>query len=197
MIYSICRAICLLLFSTIFRLEVRGREHIPAKGSFVLASNHVSYLDPPVVGVSCVRKAYFIAKQELFEFPVLSWLLPRINVLPVKRSAGDYSALKRSLQLLKTGEPLVVFPEGRRREKDCVALPAQPGIGFIAVKAGVPIIPVCVQGTEKALPKGARCIVPAKIRVSFGQQLTIDTAMAYEDIARLVMERIQAVAKNS
>lgn len=178
-------------------MEVRGREHIPAQGSFVLASNHVSYLDPPVVGASCFRKAYFIAKEELFSRPILSWLLPKINVLPVKRSSGDYASLRKSLKLLTSGEPLVVFPEGQRREKNGVPLPAQPGIGFIVARAGVPVIPVYVQGTEKALPKGARFIYPAKIRVYFGRQIKIDSSMPYEDIAQLVMERIPQCAKNS
>jgi 1-acyl-sn-glycerol-3-phosphate acyltransferase len=179
MLYFILRSLCVLIFKTVFRLEVCGKEYIPKKGGFILASNHVSYLDPITVGVACPRKLNFMARHDLFSHHWFSWLLSNVGAFPIKRDSADLSALKQAMQRLRCGEPLVLFPEGSRRFNGASIEP-QPGIGFLATKLN-----------EIALPKRAKFIRPTKISVYFGKQILIERGMAYQDFAKTIMESIK------
>lgn len=198
MLYVVLRFLSFLILKSVFRLEVRGRENIPKKGSFVLAANHVSFLDPVVVGVSCPRRLSYMARHDLFCNRLASWFLSSLEIFPVKRDAVDLSAIKEALRRLRSGTPLLLFPEGRRRRADEGAsyAKAQPGVGFLAAKLNLPIIPVLVKGTEGALPKGARFIRPEKISVYFGRQVYPREGLPYEDIAESIMEDIRYLGKN-
>ncbi len=174
-------------------IEVSGKKHIPKKGGFILVSNHVSYLDPVLLGVVCPRRLNYMAKQELFRVGWFSKLLSRISVFPVKRNTADLSALKEALRRLKNGEGLVVFPEGSRSSINRGSLKPQPGIGFLATKAEVPIIPSFIKGTDLALPKGAKFIRPNRINVYFGEQIHIERRepCSYQDIADEIMQCVR------
>jgi len=192
--YKFSRFILLAAFKALFRIEGKGRENIPKKGGFILACNHVSHLDPPALGIACPRRLTFMAKEELFSNPVLSEWLRAVEVLPIKRGSADISALKSAMKHIKSGKGVALFPEGGRQ--DAKSLPVKPlaGVGFLAAKLNVPVIPAFIKGTEKALPKGAKFIRPAKIRVYFGKEINIERGMPYQDIAQMIMANIRQLS---
>ena len=110
---------------------------MPRKGAYILACNHISNLDPVVIGISTPRRLHFMAKAELFKQPFVAWWLRKLWAFPIKRGEADFGALKESLKWLKKGEPVLVFPEGTRRKEDKPVNP-QPGTGFIALKSQAP-----------------------------------------------------------
>ena len=193
MLYSIICAVSLPLCKIIFRLKVYGKKYIPKKGGFILASNHLSYLDPFIIGIVCPRKLNFMARHDLFFIPFFGKLLSTLGVFPVKRGAADISAIREAIRRVRRGNALVLFPEGRRRRVDNVNTDEAPeaGIGFLAAKLDVPVIPAFIKGTEKAMPIGAKFIYPKKISVSFGEGIYVDKGLSYQEIAQTIMERIR------
>ena len=189
MLYSILRLLSAIILKILFCFRAKGLEHIPKKGGFILASNHVSYLDPVTLGVACPRKLNFMARHDLFFSPLFSWLISTLGAFPIKRDSADHSALKEALRRLKNGNALVLFPEGSRGINGISNQP-QAGIGFLAIKLDVPVIPAFIKGTERALPKGAKFIRPNKISVHFGKQISIERRMPYQEIAKQIMESI-------
>jgi len=172
---------------------VRGRKYIPKKGGFILAANHVSYLDPVAVGVACPRRLNFMARHDLFCNHWFSWFMSAVGAFPIKRDSADLSALKEAMRRVRSGEPLVLFPEGSRRFNGTSTEP-QPGIGFLAARLNVPVIPALIKGTDKALPKGAKFIFPAKVSVYFGKQILIERGMSYQDVAQTIMKNINSLS---
>lgn len=190
MLYSFLRFLSWLALKIGFGLKVKGRENIPRQGGFILAGNHLSYLDPIVIGVACPRKLNYMAKQELFGSRLSSWFMSAIYVFPVKRNSADLSAMKEAIRRVNNGGGLVLFPEGSRRFEGASAEP-QAGVGFLSAKLSVPVIPAFVEGTDKAWPAGVKFPRPAKIRVYFGKQISIERRVPYQDIARQVMDEIR------
>lgn len=197
MVYTILRFIAFLILKFFFGLRMYGSENIPRKGGFILASNHVSNLDPIALGVACTRKLNYMAKQELFRHPFSAWFMSLIDVFAVKRSSVDPSALKEAIKRLKAGKGLLLFPEGRRQSLAETESRPQEGVGFFAQKLSMPVIPAFVKGTEKAMPKGAKNIAPVKISVYFGRQVQVKENMSYHEIAQLVMGQIRDIEKKS
>jgi 1-acyl-sn-glycerol-3-phosphate acyltransferase len=170
MLYSIGYTLCRWIARTLFSLRVEGEAHIPEEGAAILAPNHVSFLDSVVVGVSAPRPVYFMAKKELFGNPLARWFLNGLHAFPVSREQIAASTLRHTLALLHSGEAVVIFPEGGRGDGRTMR-PIRPGVGLIAARSGAPVIPVCHSGTERALPRGARWIRRAALRVRFGPPL--------------------------
>lgn len=191
MIHDFSRFLCILFFKLICRVKVKGKGNIPKRGGFILASNHVSYLDPMAVGSSCPRRLNYMARHDLFANPVFSWLLYRWRAFPVKRNSADRFALKEAMSRVEKGGGLLLFPEGTRSQDARLSDKPEPGIGFLAAKLNVPVIPVFVKGTERVLPKGAKFVVSAKVTVCFGKQIHIERRMPYQDIAQLILDRIR------
>lgn len=132
----------------VFRIQVSGRQNIPESGGFILASNHVSYYDPPLVGSWSTRQMYFLGKKELFKSRVFGSIISRTNALPVKRGAIDREGLKLCINVIKAGYGLVVFPEGTRsRSQDF--LDPKPGVGLLAKAVNCPIVPAYVHGPNR------------------------------------------------
>ncbi len=161
---------CRSIARTLFALRVEGTDHVPWKGAAILAANHVSFLDSVVVGISAPRSVHFMAKRELFGNPLAKWFLSSLHAFPVSREHISPSTLRRTLALLEAGEAVVIFPEGGRGDGRRMR-PIRPGIGLIAARSGAPVIPVGHSGTERALPRGARFIRRAPLRVRFGPPL--------------------------
>jgi len=151
--YRIVWFICRALFGLYIPRTVRGVEHIPRSGPAIIAVNHLSNLDPPLVGTSFWRPAYFLAKAELFKHPLIAPLLLSIKAFPVRRGAPDRSAMKKCLSLLERGEMVVIFPEGTRSE-DGSLQPPEAGIGMIINRSGAPVIPGFITGSDEAMPRG-------------------------------------------
>ncbi len=167
--YNICRFLAFVILKIVFRLKIRGRENIPKQGAVIIASNHVSNLDPVVLGAVCLRKLAFMAKEELFK-GFLGYLLPRLNVFSVRRNTADLSAVKKSLDVLRNGGALLIFPQGSRRP-DLKKEDFQKGVGFLAKQTRAEVIPVFVRGTNEAMPIGSKKIKAVPLSAYFGRPL--------------------------
>jgi 1-acyl-sn-glycerol-3-phosphate acyltransferase len=152
------------------RVKVHGRDHIPDTGAFILAPVHRSNLDTPYAAATTRRRLRFMGKDSLWKVRPAGWLLSALGGFPVTRGSADREALKRCLGLLSAGEPLVLFPEGERKSGPLVH-PLFDGPAYLASKANVPIVPVGIGGSERAMPKGARWIRPVKVHVVVGPPL--------------------------
>lgn len=185
----------LLLCKLLFRIEFSGREFIPKEGGFILASNHSSYLDPVAVGTACPRSVSFMAKDTLFKHIFLSSWLKAVGAIPVKRGAPDLSAIKAAITNAKSGKGLALFPEGSRRTKEDAFINPEPGVGFLADKLNVPVIPAYVSGTDLALPRGAKSIRLAKVAVRFGKEIRIERGKPYREISESIMANIKKLSE--
>ena len=163
---------CRFLFRCYFRIYHRGRilhaDRLPATGAFILAGNHVSFLDPPFYGLCCRREAFYMARDTLFRNPIAGAILRSWNCVPINRDRGDIGALRTMLRMLGEGKAVLMFPEGTR-SRDGQLQEARAGIGMIVAKAKVPIVPMRISGTDRALPRGASLPRPAQVTVVFGE----------------------------
>jgi 1-acyl-sn-glycerol-3-phosphate acyltransferase len=166
-LYRIGWNLCSSVFHSLFQIEGYDIHHVPKRGPFLLAANHVSYLDPPAIGVCFRRPIYFFARDTLFRGPA-DPILRGVNAVPVNNRGGsDLTAMRRALDVLKQGEGLLVFPEGTR-SPDGNFLPARRGIGLLACKAQVPVLPTRIFGTFEALGRGKKLQWGRPLRVRFG-----------------------------
>ncbi len=168
--YHVVRRVLWLIFRVGFGLDVRGQHHLPRRGAFVLASNHVSFLDPPVLGAACPRRLTFMARADLFRHGALGVFMRTMRVIPLHRGEADPRAIREALGRLRRGGAVAVFPEGGRQPSGRLGA-AKRGVGLLAIAAGVPIVPVVVRGTFEAWPPHARAPRRVKIRVAFGEPI--------------------------
>ncbi len=159
------------IFKIIFRLEVKGRENLP-KGGAILVSNHKSYLDPIVLGLATKRPVSFMAKAELFEYPLFASLIKALYAFPVRREVADKKALKEGVKQIKKGFFLGIFPEGTRIRSEEIA-EFKPGLAFFHRLTKAPIVPVAVIGTRKVLFKKGVFPCLGKIKVIIGKAVEI------------------------
>jgi len=157
------------LISAAFRTKVIGRDNLPATGGVVLAGNHISYADPVLLWIRSPRPVHFMAKSELWEITIMGWFLDQVWTFPVNRGASDRTALAKAAGYLAAGEPVGIFPEGTRN-RDGEA-EAQGGAAFVALRAGVPIVPVGIAGTDRISPKGSKGIRFPKVVISIGEPI--------------------------
>ena len=151
-------------------LEVSGQHQVPRRGGCLLAVNHVSFLDPPVIGAACPRRVVFMARRDLFRQPLLAAFMRGVHVIPLARGEGDPSAIRTAVERLRAGDVVAIFPEGTRQLSGALGV-AKRGVGLLAAAAMVPVIPVYLQGTFEALPPEARGLRRANIRVAFGSAI--------------------------
>ncbi len=191
MVYMFGRFLCWLGFAIYAPIKISGRSNIPNKGGFIIAGNHISYLDPLVLGVAVFRPLNYMARDTLFRNRVFAWILRHVNVFPLKRNSADFGAIKEALKRLKKGEGLVLFPEGTR-SADGTITEGLEGVGFLARKSGVPVIPAFIDGTQKAMPKGSKGIRPARLKVVFGRPLffSADDGLTDTDRTKRIMKQI-------
>ena len=172
LVYRLLRLGILVLARVWVRLEVRGAEHVPRQGGFILApGGHRSNLDTPILSVVTPRVLRYMGKEGLWRVPVLPWVLTALGGFPVQRGLVDREALRRGEEVLERGEPLVVFPEGTRKRGPLVD-DVKDGAAFLACRTGVPIVPVGMGGTERALGVGARWIRPTKVVLVVGEPIS-------------------------
>jgi 1-acyl-sn-glycerol-3-phosphate acyltransferase len=174
----VARHIVLRLFSG--GLKIIGQENIPREGPVILAPNHVSFFDPPVVSCGSPRCVAFLAKEELFKPPVFGPLIRSLNAFPVKRGAGDTSAVRLALEKLAEGHCLIMFPEGTRGDGRTLGL-MQSGVAMLAKKSDAQVVPVGVYGTHKILPKGKKLPGFSRLRVAYGKPFTYAEASVSDD----------------
>ena len=184
MFYSFLKVVLYVLAKIIFRLEISGTENIPQNGPVVIASNHLSLLDPPIIGVAATRKIHFMAKQELF-VPVLGSIYRTLGAFPVRRGAADRNAIKYGIDLLLADKVLAIFPEGTRSKNGQLGK-AEPGALMMAGKARAVIVPTAVSGTN--LCSSGR--IWPKVKVKFGKPIYFleDESVTKEVIIRMTDE---------
>jgi 1-acyl-sn-glycerol-3-phosphate acyltransferase len=178
------------------RIKVEGRENVPHHGAgCLIVSNHVSFMDPTTVGWAVAREIYYLGRKSLFKPPFWSWFLPICNVLPIERDGHDIAGLRRIIKMLKEGHAVLLFPEGTRSPDGSIQ-PAEPGAGLIALKSGVPILPVRVFGTYECLSRHTRRLRFHPIRVVIGKPYLPALAEgrrekdSYGTVAQEMMDRV-------
>jgi len=200
MLYSFVCTLAVICTKIFFRLEVVGFENIPRKGGIIIASNHLSLLDPIIVAAACLlghRKIEFMAKAELFRNRIFGRFISYLHAFPISRNRRDITAIKEAMKRLKAGKVLLMFPEGQR-SKDANLLDAQSGIGLLAKRTNTPILPTFIKGTDRALPKGGRFIRPKKVTVYFGDLYSIEEKeLSYSQIAEQAMSKVMLLGKES
>lgn len=168
--YYFLWGLTLIIFKVSFKIKIRGKGNIPSKGPAVVASNHLSYLDPIVLGLITPRRMNFIAKEELFGNSLFRALITQLGAFPLKRERFDRAGYERALAILREGGILILFPEGTRAQHGKPGHLRQ-GAVRIALRAGVPLVPIVIAGTDSILPRGKRTIRLGKIRVEVGKPL--------------------------
>jgi 1-acyl-sn-glycerol-3-phosphate acyltransferase len=134
------------LLATLYRFKVSGREHVPKSGGLIVAANHMSYFDPPVMAAALPRRLTFLAKQELFRFAPFGRYITALGAFPIDRSRGDTAAIRHAVKLLQEGNAVLVFPEGGRNRDGSAE--AKNGVALLARLSGAPIVPAAIIGTE-------------------------------------------------
>src|SRR4051812_39425857 len=159
-----------LIYATYFRFRVYNPENVPLKGPVILACNHASFIDPPLVGSGLHRPINYLARESLFRFPVVGTILRSWNAVPVDRDGGGAAGLRAILDRLLAGGAIVLFPEGTR-SPDGRLQPARSGIGLTVIKSNAPVVPVRVFGTFEAYNRNMKFPRPHPIAVKYGRPI--------------------------
>jgi len=193
MLYNLGRFLSFVLLKLFCGFRVSGRQFVPAAGGFILATNHASNVDPLVIGAASPKPLHFMAKVELFRKPVFSWILRAVHAFPVRRGRGDIHAIREAIRRVRAGGGLLIFPEGARSADGSIGQ-GHEGIGFLAEKLNVPIVPAYISGTEKVMPKGSSRVHPARVTVRFGEQILVERRMAHQAVADRIMDEIRRLS---
>lgn len=195
LIYRVGHVIFRAIGSWYFHWEIRNPERVPASGAVLLASNHVSYLDPPLIGAAVDREVHFLGRASLFKNRFAAALLRSVNCVPVDRERRSPGGLKAVMQLLRKEKAVLLFPEGTRTP-DGKLHRAEAGVGLLALKCGCPVVPVGIAGMYEAYNRHMKFPKPGRIRISFGAPLDFSglrAATAVQDKSNL-KETYQSVA---
>jgi 1-acyl-sn-glycerol-3-phosphate acyltransferase len=190
--YSLSKAIA----KTFFSYRVIGAENMIEEGPCIIAANHCSFFDPPLVGVACKRAIHYLARKSLLDWPVVGPVFPDLNVIPVDQKNADRSALMAAIRVVRTGGAILVFPEGTR-SADGRLQAAQPGVGMIVAKTGAPVAPMRIFGSFEAFPRNRKFPRRATISVVVGKPLQFPPEeISKRDIYQKTSDRIlDAVAE--
>jgi 1-acyl-sn-glycerol-3-phosphate acyltransferase len=169
--YSLFRGLVVGVCVGYTRTTIIGKHNIPKSGAFLLAPIHRSNIDTPLAAAVTRRRMRFMGKDSIWKFRPIGWIVSALGAFPVTRGSADREALKRCIEVLQAGEPLVLFPEGTRQSGPIV-MPLFDGAAYVAIKAGVPIIPVGIGGSERVMPKGSKMIYPRKCVVIIGKPIS-------------------------
>lgn len=173
MLYRLVQRVLRALMPWYFEWTVEGADRLPDSGAAIVVSNHVNYLDPLAMGLTFRRPLHFMAKKELFDNPVVGWLLRKVHAFPVRRGQADRQAIRHALKILKEGEVLALFPEGTRSTTgDLQEL--QRGAAMLALRSGAPVIPMVILGAHEALAGGRKIPRRGPLTVRVGEPLTFD-----------------------
>jgi 1-acyl-sn-glycerol-3-phosphate acyltransferase len=179
MLYTGAKVLTWTFFHTYFRLRTSGIEKVPRQGPLLVASNHVSGLDPLIVGVGLRQRVYFLARETLL-VGFWGWLMQLGGARPIRRNSADRTAIGLALELLNGGHTVVMFPEGTR-SRDGHVQPIRSGIGLIAAKANCPVLPVYIAGARQLLPRGKHFPQPGPIGLFAGEIIPPDSVPRNED----------------
>ncbi len=197
-VYVTIRGFFRLFFRVMGTWRIVGLEHIPPEGPVIIISNHISYLDPPLMGSAVRRTVAYMGKAELFTGNrLLAWVCRKLESYPVRQGTADREALRTTFEILERGWMVGIFPEGHRSETGELQ-PFQPGLGLIALRSRAPVVPCGFAGTYEMLRPHSKRLRRSHIEVHFGQPLKLDDLYEMQDkkqAAALVNERAYAEVK--
>jgi 1-acyl-sn-glycerol-3-phosphate acyltransferase len=184
----ICKVFCILFF----RVRTYGRENIPAKGAFILVSNHQSYLDPIFCVGPLKRPSSFLARDSLFSNWFFGPLISSVNAIPVKLGKADISAMRKVIGKLKEGQGVCLFPEGTRTYDGKIA-PLKPGIGFLCRRGKATVVPVVIDGAFECWPRHKKIFSPGSILICYGKVITAEQVknMGDEKLAEVLTDTLR------
>lgn len=172
-----------MIYAVLFPVKVIGRENIPARGGVLLCGNHTSNLDPMTMGIFIERKVNYMAKAELFEVPVLGWLIRQLGAFPVKRGGVSKESIKTALNLLRSGQVMGIFPEGTRNNDSGIA---KKGAATFALRSGAAVVPAAIIGHYKPF---------RRMNVVYGAPIDLSrfdgSSDSAEEVTNLIMARIR------
>src|SRR5213076_751655 len=177
LIYRLGWLLSRVVFAVYFRWRVYHPERVPLRGPVILAANHASFIDPPLVGAGTKREINYLARESLFRFPVVGAILRAVNSVPVDRDGGGAAGLKAILDRLLAGRGIILFPEGTRTN-DGRLQPARSGIGLTVIKSSAPVVPVRVFGTFEAYSRHVNFPRPRRVAVKYGRPMRFDELRA-------------------
>lgn len=172
-------------------LQVRGTENVPKSGPLIVVANHLNNADPPVIAATIRRRLIFMAKEEMFHWPVLGILFHLFGAFPVRRFEADVAALRKAARLVRQGNALLMFPEGTR-SRDARLHKAYPGTAFLALFTGAPVLPVAITGTQKASWPWlfVKWFTGPRVTVTFGKPFRLPQQKPTEEAVRQASEHI-------
>ncbi|MFN4244451.1 MAG: lysophospholipid acyltransferase family protein [Tepidisphaerales bacterium] len=185
-----------LAFATLFDLRAYGVENVPQAGGAVLAANHQSFLDPPVIAAPLTRPVSFMAKAELFSNPYFGMLIRNLHAYPIRQGRGDRGAIVETVKRLEEGYLVNIYPEGSRTE-DGELQPLQPGLALVVRRAKVPVVPVAIEGSFAAWPRGRAVFRPSPVTVAYGPALRLHELPAEQatgvlaEVLRAMLEELR------
>ncbi|HEY9084608.1 MAG TPA: lysophospholipid acyltransferase family protein [Candidatus Tyrphobacter sp.] len=193
MLYSIAKLLIHAVARVLWRARVYGSENVPLDGPLIIACNHVSFLDPPILGAFCPRRIYYMAKRELFAIPVFGPLIRAVGAYPVDREGSALGAIKRSVEVLRAGGAVGIFPEGARNLTGGVE--ARQGAALLASIAKAPVLPAAVVGGGRAARFGT-------MKVAFGRPMSLDPSRkaTRDDLAKFtdaIMREIRTLTERA
>lgn len=190
--YLFAKAVSYPILLLYFRVTVRGRRNMPARGGFLLAANHFSFADPVILGSMLPRRLWFVMAEDQFEKPLLKSFSRLMDVIPVQAGAAfRLGPIRKCLSVLKEGRVVAIFPEGRRSQG--TLLPPMPGVGVLASRARVPVVPVAIVGTREAYPPGRLFPRPGKVTLLVGEPQAHLASASPDEVARRAMDAIAAL----
>jgi 1-acyl-sn-glycerol-3-phosphate acyltransferase len=192
--YDIVRNVVAGFCRLFWRLRVDGAEHVPLDGPFILAPVHRSNIDTPLVCAISGRRLRYMGKDAMWKYRWSAWFFTSLGGFPVRRGSADREALRSCLEVLAGGEPLVMFPEGTRQSGPLVDT-LFDGAAYVAIRAGVPIVPVGIGGSEAAMPRGARMIRPVRVTMVVGPPMYPEPGGSGRASRRAVRQLTDRLAK--
>ncbi len=169
-VYGICHAALDILAGICFRGDIAGTENLPSEGGFLLAANHASFLDPPLVGLPVSQQVCFFARKSLWKPGLAAWWMDAVGCIPVDRDGTDVAAIKRVLQAVRQDKVIILFPEGTRSPDGRLQTP-KPGVGLIACRTGAPVIPARIFGSSDAFGRDGRVRLGTPVSITYGRPL--------------------------
>ncbi|MDX8364834.1 lysophospholipid acyltransferase family protein [Cytobacillus sp. IB215665] len=188
--YTIAKNIVWGILKPLYRIKIIGSENIPKEGSVLICSNHISVLDPPVVGITSTRPIHFMAKEELFRVPILKTAISNLNAFPVKRGMSDRSAIRNALAILNDDNVLGIFPEGTRNKEGNLGK-GLAGVGFFALRSNALVVPCAIIGPYKPF---------RKLHVVYGRPVDITEMRKQKasasEVTDVIMDAIGEILEN-